>query len=209
MCYSASASLGSFAISVLGFLLLYNRNLTGDRLVGMLILGISIMQIGEYLIHIDIECKNGLNKAGSVVGLLSHSLIQPLFAFLAVMLFSKKKLNNQVALLWIIMIVVSLTSNIMYWPKDKDLCSYKYECEDNSKGCQIFWPWFTSINVPLYVTLVFILPIIFSDMKHKLLWGAYVVIGPTALTYLYPKTASSIWCFLGPALTILLKLVLV
>ena len=209
MCYSAGASLGSFFISVLGFLFLYNRNKSSDRVVGMLILGISIMQIGEYLIHTDIKCKNGLNKAGSVVGLLSHSLIQPLFAFLAVMLFSKKKLDNRVALLWIIFIIVSVVSSIMYWPKEEDLCSYKHECVDDSKGCQLVWPWFTSVNVPLYVTLVFIVPIIFSDLKNKLLWSAYIAGGPIFLSVVYPKTASSIWCFLGPALTILLKTILV
>jgi hypothetical protein len=209
MCYSANASLGSFLISAIGFIFLYNRNRTADRIVGMLILGISIMQIGEYLMHIDIECKKGLNKIGSIVGLLSHSLIQPLFAFLSVMLFSKNKINSQVTLLWIILIITSLVSNIMYWPKNEDLCSYKHECVDESKGCQLFWPWFKSINVPLYSTLVFVIPIIFSELQNKLLWGTYIAGGPIFLSFLYPKTASSIWCFLGPALTILLKVILV
>jgi hypothetical protein len=206
MCYSANASLGSLSISILGFLFLYYRNKPADRLVGMIIIGVSIMQIGEYLMHIDIDCKKGLNKTGSVIGMLSHSLIQPLFAFLAVMLFSKNKLNNQVTLLWIILIIVSLTSNIMYWPKTENLCSYKHECVDKSKGCQLYWPWFSSINVPLYITTVFVLPIIFSNIKNKAIWLTYIFMGPILLMYLYPKTASSIWCFLGPALTILLKI---
>lgn len=208
MCYSAPASLGSFAISVLGFLFLYKRNKPSDRLFGMLILGISIMQLGEYLIHIDIECKKGYNKAGSILGMFSHSLIQPLFAFLAVMLFSKNKLNKQVTLLWIILIIVSLTSNIMYWPKPENLCSYKYECQDESKGCQLYWPWFSSINIPLYISTVFVLPIIFSDIKNKPMWLTYIFMGPLLLMYLYPKTASSIWCFLGPALTVLIKILI-
>ena len=48
--------------------------------------------------------------------------------------------------------------------------------------------------------------IIFSDIKNKPMWLTYIFMGPILLMYLYPKTASSIWCFLGPALTILLKI---
>ena len=150
MCYSASASLGSFFISLVGFLYLYNRNLKNDRMVGLLIFGISIMQIGELLIHLDINCKTGLNKVGSILGMFSHSLIQPVFALVAIVLFSKKKLSNDLLLFWIALIVISFISNLFYWPKKENLCSYKYKCIDEKKGCQLYWPWYTSINVPVY-----------------------------------------------------------
>ena len=209
MCYSASASLGSFLISLVGFLYLYYRNKRNDRMLGFLVLGISIMQIGELLIHLDIDCKTGLNKIGSILGMFSHSIIQPAFALGAIILFCKKKLNDELLLFWFLLIITSVISNIFYWPQKGDLCSYKHECVDQSKGCQLYWPWYTSINVPLYAALVFILPIIFSDLEHKIMWIIYVLLGPIIFTYLYPKTASSVWCFLGPVLTILLKILVV
>ena len=41
------------------------------------------------------------------------------------------------------------------------------------------------------------------------MWTIYVAIGPIVMTYLYPKTASSVWCFIGAFLTILLKILVV
>jgi hypothetical protein len=207
MCYSAEASIGSFMISFIGFLFLYNRNHKNDRLFATIIFGISTMQIGEYLIHRDLNCiRHGLNKLGSAIGLLSHSIIQPLFSFFAVLLFSRFKLSNNIKILWIILIVLNMIWSFYYWPKPQDLCSYSYECQNKKLGCQLYWPWYSSVNVPLYALLVFIMPILFSDLANKLLWLVYVGIGPGMLTILYPKTSNSVWCFLGPALTILIKI---
>lgn len=208
MCYSAEASLGSFLISLFGFILLYLRNYKNDRLIGLVIFGVSIMQLGELLIHLDLECKTGVNKIGSSIGLLSHSLIQPLFSFISILLFSSIKLDPKLKIFWALVIFISFSSSLFYWPENKDLCSYKYNYINNKTSHQLYWPWFKSINIPLYGSLVFILPILFSDLKYKIFWLLYSMSGPIILTYLYPKTSSSLWCFFAPAITIILKLFL-
>ena len=208
MCYSATASLGSFMISFIGFLFLYNRNHKSDRLFGTIILGISIMQIGEFLMHKDLECKSGLNKLGSSIGLLSHSIIQPLFSLIAILLFNKSKLSNEVKITWIILFVANMVWSFYYWPSQNDLCSYMYKCKNKALGCQLYWPWYSYVNVPLYGLLVYVLPILFSDLANKLLWLIYSGLSPVILTILYPKTSYSVWCFLGPALTVFIKIFL-
>ena len=95
-----------------------------------------------------------------------------------------------------------------YWPSQNDLCSYMYKCKNKALGCQLYWPWYSYVNVPLYGLLVYVLPILFSDLANKLLWIIYAGLGPVLLTILYPKTSYSVWCFLGPALTVFIKIFL-
>tara|TARA_B100001093_G_scaffold178563_1_gene171117 strand:- start:586 stop:1239 length:654 start_codon:yes stop_codon:yes gene_type:complete len=202
MCYSANASLISFFISFTGFVYLFQRNMKNDRFIGFIILGISTMQLGEYLIHIDIDCKNNLNKIGSRIGFLSHIIIQPLFALISLLLFSGKKFDFSLLVVWFFIWMSHLVYSSIHWPEN--WCSYKYECQNKENQCQLYWPWFSSINPLFYALLVFILPIICADMKTgiKAFWLLYCFIGPIISTKVYPKTAASIWCFIGPMITV-------
>ena len=59
MCYSQEGSIISFGISLCGFVYLYNRNQKNDRMIGLILLSISLMQISEFMIHSDRSCKSG------------------------------------------------------------------------------------------------------------------------------------------------------
>ena len=128
MCYSANASIGSFLVSLLGCSYLFLRNKPADRLFAVILLGVSLMQIGEYMMHIDQNCKNNLNYYGSVIGLLSHILIQPMFSLIAVLLFSTLKLSSIIKIVWIIMLFSNFSYSVYNWPKKNKLCSKKYKC---------------------------------------------------------------------------------
>ena len=104
MFYSAKASLGSFLISFIGSYYLFIRNQLNDRKFAVIIVGISLMQLSDFLIHKDIECKNNLNKIGSRLGFLSHILIQPLFGMLGTILFNnEKKIDSKYIFGWILL----------------------------------------------------------------------------------------------------------
>lgn len=204
MCYSASASIGSFCVSLVGASYLFLRNQGADRVFATVVFGVSIMQLGEYMMHIDENCLTGWNRYGSILGLLSHSLIQPLFSLGAVLLFSTAPLAPLVLMGWVAILLANAIYSWINWPTPKQLCSVKHKCASRDV-CQLTWPWYSSVNVPMYALLVFVLPIVFSNIKHKLWWLLYAGAGPLFLNLLYSKTASSLWCFWGPALTILLK----
>ena len=212
MCYNASASVGSFLISLIGSTYLFLRNIKDDRLFAVIIFGVSIMQLGEYLIHIDINCDspNKFNVLGSKIGFYSHIIIQPMFSLLATLLFGLLR-SNYILILWGLLWVLHIKYSYDRYPKDKDFCSYRYKCDKGYEkiGCQLYWPWFKSINEMSYMSLVFFLPILLNvNVQYKLFWAIYVIFGPGVLSLLYPKTAASIWCFLGPSITILLKSIL-
>ena len=207
MCYSAKASLGSFLISFIGSYYLFTRNQLNDKKFAVIIFGVSLMQLSDFLIHKDIECNNNLNKIGSRLGFLSHIIIQPLFSLLATILFNNnKKINNKHIFGWIIIWIYYLYDTTKKWPKDKDWCSFKNKCKKGQKDCQLIWPWHNSINSILYGILVFILPILIGDIKNKKLWILYSIIMPEIIRKNYPKTIPSMWCFIGPVLTLLIKI---
>ena len=225
MCYNATASIGSFVVSLLGSSFLFMRNNRDDRVFSCILFGVSIMQLGEYLIHHDLDCKHPkqLNKLGSTLGFYSHLFIQPLFALLGTIFFGTIGINGvsdsnsngvyvyPLLALWFSLWFVYVKYAYDNYPSKKDWCSYQYPCDKTSEkiGCQLYWPWFTSIHEPLYMILVFLLPILFSKViTHKIFWIIYVLLGPVLLLQVYPKTAGSLWCFLGPGLTIFTKMLL-
>lgn len=70
-------------------------------------IGISIIQIAEFIMHLDPKCKSNINKYGSMLGMLSLLFIQPLFSILS-NLHTKKKISKEIILqiiLWIIYVL--------------------------------------------------------------------------------------------------------
>jgi len=43
-----------------------------------------------------------------------------------------------------------------------------------------------------------------SDLTNKWFWMIYVFLGPLISILLHPGIAASIWCFVGPLLTLLI-----
>ena len=229
MCYSASSSIGAFMISFVGSLYLFNRNKPGDKIISVILFGISTMQIAELLIHLDISCKKvinykvinqdvfteglnffdrktTLNKIGSLLGIFSLVVIQPLFSLVATLMYGKT-MSSSVVFGWLALFILNMVVTSISWPTEEKLCTKKREtCKDTQ--CKLFWPWFESSNVILYTLLVFILPLYFSKLKHKFIWMLYTIIGPVFLGLLYPIDHISMWCFFGPIITVLLKLYL-
>ena len=62
MCYSAEASLGAFGFALMLSYILYVRNKNNDRSIAILIMGISTIQIAEFFMHLDPNCKSNMNK---------------------------------------------------------------------------------------------------------------------------------------------------
>ena len=201
MCYNATSSLANFIISLAGIIFLFIRNEKNDRFVGNIIFGVSIMQIGEYLIHLDLKCKKNLNKVGSRIGYLSHIILQPLFGLISLLYFNERKITKTELIIWLITYLIYFFYSCTKWPKDKDFCTYKNKCKDK-KHCSLFWPWEKSINMILYTIIVFIIPVFFSGLNNKIIHTAISGIGILITALLRPKTKSSIWCFISPLLII-------
>ena len=95
MCYSVEASLGAFLFALVLSYSLYKRNKGNDRSIAILMFGISIMQIAEFFMHLDPDCKSNMNKYSSMFGLFVLLMIQPLFSILSNINSQKKYLQKK------------------------------------------------------------------------------------------------------------------
>ena len=85
MHYSKDLSLTSLCIGIIASVSLIffgnKKSLSSNKTIGYYFLFITLMQLVEYLLWIDIECTNGLNKVGALLGpILNHT--QPIILFL-------------------------------------------------------------------------------------------------------------------------------
>ena len=117
-------------------------------------------------------------------------------------MFSSKKINTNILIIWVSIWISSIIFSFKNWPKN--WCSHKYDCNKNE--CQLYWPWYKGVGLIHYSLLVFILPIIYSDVKNKLFWLLYSIISPMVIHKFYPNTQPSIWCFIGPIITSIIQI---
>jgi hypothetical protein len=98
MCISASASINAFLFNLIsvGLLIKYgNENLkTYNLIVGIFAIFTSLMQLVDLGIWLDLDCKNGLNKAASTIGpVLTY--LQPTMVFVVAYFVLKYTSNGQ------------------------------------------------------------------------------------------------------------------
>ena len=81
MCYSKDLSLASLSFGIISSLsLIYfgnNQNSSTNKAIGYFFLFVTLMQLVEYFLWIDIDCVNGFNKLGSLLGPIFNHL-QPI-----------------------------------------------------------------------------------------------------------------------------------
>ena len=82
MCYTAPLSLTAFSIVTIGAVKLAIRNKYHDRAIGLVLMGLTSMQLCEFIIHMDPDCVTGLNKLGSFLAQLTVYLVQPVCSYI-------------------------------------------------------------------------------------------------------------------------------
>lgn len=197
MCYSAEASLGAFGFALMLSYILYVRNKNNDRSIAILIMGISTIQIAEFFMHLDPNCKSNMNKYSSMLGLMTLLFIQPMFSVLS-NIHTQQKISKEIItqiILWIIYVIYMIK---YYWPKSSEWCSKKNCIGD----CKLSWNWwkpgYDYIPQILYPLIILIIPIyVLYNIKYKsFIWLIYILI---SVIFIYTnKYFNTLWCFWGP-----------
>ena len=199
MCYSAEASMGAFVFALFISYSLYTRNKGNDRSIAIMIIGISTMQIAEFFMHLDPNCKTNINKYSSILGLLIMIIIQPLFSILSNINTQKKILTKEIITQIILGIIYFLYIVKYYWPKSTEWCSKKNCIGD----CKLSWNWWKSgddyIPKILYLLVVLLIPIYVlykNNLNKSLMWLLYLFL---SIVFIYSnKYFGTLWCFWGP-----------
>ena len=204
MCYSAKASFISFSVAVFFSYKLFIRNKGHDRSVALIIFGISTIQIAEFLMHLNYDCKSKLNKFSSILGLLILLLVQPIFSILSNINTGKKLLSKELFIHILIWFIFVGYTYYKFWPKDNELCTEKL-CQGD---CKLNWKWFKSKNDIiywiLYVSVILIIPLYMMHNNTKgfnnktILWITYIILSIIIITLYNDKYFATLWCFWGP-----------
>ena len=209
MCYSVEASLGAFVFSLVLSYSLYKRNKGNDRSVAILMFGISIMQVAEFFMHLDPDCKSNMNKYSSMFGLAVLLMIQPLFSILSNINSQKKIFTKEIIIQLLLWIIYVLYITKYYWPKSSEWCSKK----DCSGDCKLTWNWWKhgNDNIPqmLYMTLILLIPIyVMYKLEYKaFIWLLYIFL---SVVFIYTnKYFNTLWCFWAPMGAFLLQYFLI
>ena len=209
MCYSSEASIGAFIFSLILSYLLFKRNKNNDRSIAILIFGLSFMQIAEFFMHLDPDCKSGYNKYASYLGMLTLLVIQPLFSILSNYNTQKKIFTKEIILQIILCIFYIFYMVKYFWPKSSDWCSKKNCIGD----CKLTWNWWKINNdyivQLLYMLIVLIIPIyVMYKLKYKaFIWLLYILL---SVIFIYTnKYFNTLWCFWAPMGAFLLQYFLI
>tara|TARA_B100000131_G_C17969095_1_gene553673 strand:+ start:172 stop:786 length:615 start_codon:yes stop_codon:yes gene_type:complete len=200
MCYSLKASIGAFIFNLTICFILYNRNKGNDIPISIILFGVSLIQFAEIFMHLDTNCNSKINIFGSKLGYIILTFLQPFFSILSTIYLTKQIFNKKVIfhiIIWFIFICYNILN---HWPNK--LCSRTEKCENNI--CKLNWEWHSTsiIHNILYSFVILGIPIMYYK-KDRFIWTFYVII--SALAIWNSKYFSTLWCFWGPLIALILQ----
>ncbi len=177
MCINENVSLATFTICSLSCIYLFKRNNNNDRWIAVAFAYLGSMQLLEYLMWKDQECK-GLNQIATNIGFI-HNILQPVISLLIAYYFTGGKIPSYIYIIFVVYLATSLPEIIRM--KKSDQCSLP--CNDGEVG--LSWKY-TNTNYPTYVWGVFCLALIapFLSMKGNGKVYAGIIMGIYILAHL-------------------------
>jgi len=158
MCINKEVSIGVFFLCSLSCMYLYKRNLENDRWISILFGYFGIVQLLEYFMWIDQDCK-GLNQTATNIGII-HNVLQPILSFGLAYYFTKGKIPIYVYIIFGLYLITSMPKII----EMEDLNHCSKPCKDDSHG--LSWPYTKTHNMK-YVWLIFCLSLALPLLSMK------------------------------------------
>ena len=200
MCISAKVSMGAFILCMACCAYLYKRNNINDRWIAVLFVYFGLMQLLEYMMWLDQDCK-GLNQKATDLAFY-HNILQPVISILVAYYYTNGKLPIYTYGLFIIYLVTSLPWIVKM--KKKNQCSLP--CNDSDIG--LSWDY-TNTQYPTYVWGIFCLAVSVPLLTMKKNGHIYtgIIIGTYILAHFISENRcsntnvippnGSWWCILG------------
>lgn len=196
MCYSADLSLASLSFGIFASLMLINfgskQSIQTNKAIGYFFLFVSLMQLVEYFLWIDIYCVNGFNKVGSLLGpILNH--LQPVV--LLIIASTLLESNN------LISPSIVIPANILYLI----YCGYKYVkyVSDESNYCvktndrdHLDWTWKKNFNYIFYFAISFInIANFYTNTNLMVTFGISYILLIVSI-FGFNKNVGEFWCLM-------------
>ncbi len=204
MCFSAQASMLSFFFGIFAsiFLIIFGvKKFEKENIVyGLLMSFVSIMQLFDYMIWIDLNGKLGWNKIASIMAPI-FNYYQPLFLYLVKNIFFLDKwitIDNSMFLLNSIYFFFFINGLSIYYQKEKMIVSQEHN--------HLLWKWINHMPTSFYL-FVFVANCLFKgniyyNIVFLVLGGIFSKLSQVIFKY----SSSEIWCVFVLAIPLLLFL---
>jgi len=156
MCYSADLSLTSLSFGIFASLMLINfgssTSINTNKAIGYFFLFVSLMQLVEYFLWIDMDCVNGFNKLGSLLGPILNHLQPVVLLIIASTFLEPENLISQSIVIPanIVYLIYSGYQYIKYVSNESNLCIKTNDYE------HLDWTWKKNFNYLFYFVISFI-----------------------------------------------------
>lgn len=198
MCFTANISLTSFVFMLVGIVLLYIRNFTYDRFFIPYLFFLATIQLGEFFIWSDIDCKNNLNFIGNMI--LYFSLYFQCIALIIGLYFldSKLKYNIKYITYFYFIYIILFTINLIYYlytNKNIFVCIHKYINH-------LSWNIPVKIDTIIFYIIYFTTPLFLLSIKNNIIsyftiFYFYFSFMLSYFKYSVGNEWKSIWCFMA------------
>jgi hypothetical protein len=196
MCYSKDLSLTSLLFGVFASFSLVcfgnKQSSSTNKAIGYFFLFVSLMQLVEYFLWIDIECTNGFNKLGSLLGpILNH--LQPVVLLVLANIFLQP--TN------LIDPSVIIPANVLYlFYVGVEYIKYVNEPSNlcvGTNGCEhLDWSWKKDFNYTWYFLISFInVANFYTNANLMISFGLSYVLLIVSI-FNFNKNVGEFWCLM-------------
>jgi hypothetical protein len=185
---------------MIGVILLYLRNYKYDRFIVPYVFFIATIQLGEYFIWSDIECKNNLNILGNFIIITSlhlqcFALVYGIYSLDPSLKYDIANINYLYSAITILLMINYIYYLYTFWYIKDKLCITKYKSHLS---------WLITYNFKDFIfnTMYLILPLLLLIIKNQIMSFTYILYIYFILLLSYYKYSAgkewlSIWCLLG------------
>lgn len=196
MCYSKELSLASLIFGIFASMtLIYFGNKESsatNKTIGFFYLFVSLMQLVEYFLWIDIDCKNGYNKLGATVGpILNHLQPVVMLAIASEYLVPEKLMGDSLLIpLNIAYLFYVYNQYTKYLSNKENLCVKTNKCD------HLDWTWKKDFNYIFYFIISFVnVANFYNNTNFMVSFGLSYLLLLVSI-FKFQKNVGEFWCLM-------------
>ena len=206
MCFNYQTSLFTFFIGTLFSILLIlkgsNKFLTDNKIFGVFLIFISMIQLMDFLFWIDLHNTLGINKVVTIIGPILN-ICQPIILYLIKYYYHRPNLfrieHFIIFMLNVIYLIYFITGYVSFLQNESLITGV-----DNN---HLKWPWIKYSTPVFYLILLAVNIFYLSDFKYSLIFFviSYLFLYISVIKFSY--NIGELWCFFGSFIPFILYFV--
>ena len=196
MCYSEDLSLISLSFGIFASLMLINfgskESSNTNKAIGYFFLFVTLMQLVEYFLWIDMDCVNGFNKAGALLGPILNHLQPVVLLVIATTFLEPSNLISPSIVIPanILYLIYCGYQYVLYISDETNLCVKTNECE------HLDWTWKKDFNYLFYFTISFInIANFYTNTNLMVSFGITYILLIVSI-FRFNKNVGEFWCLM-------------